>query len=234
MNQSLIPNIVNHPFVFIVDSSSSSDLYHGYSIGMALRDMLRAIRIRCYYVLAINTQAFYMAFQQRLPAAVHNIQSRPNINAIPFIHLCMHGSPNGIHLTDTSFIEWFNLRQLLQNHNNVKGFDPFVCMASCNGLNATNMATAFDKAFNFLIGNTGEVLQSDVTVAYASFYNSIIHKRMSIEDAVNAMRIASGDSNFYYAHGELVQNQKLSELQASMVQAQWNPEPSIDDDWDGM
>ncbi|MBF4227833.1 hypothetical protein PL85_16320 [Vibrio anguillarum] len=214
--------VVNQPMVFLVDSPSSVDLYEGYSIGMALRDALRAIRIPCFYTLATSTETFTNTFSQRLPTAIAEVQKTPNINAIPFVHLCMHGRPEGIALTDNSFIEWFSLRQMLLSHNNVKGFDPFVCMASCDGINAMNMNNAFDNAFHFLIGNSGKVLQSDVTVAYASFYNNVIYKNYTVEQAVQAMRVACGDNNFFYAHGETLKNQKFQQLQLSMAQTKVN------------
>lgn len=214
--------IVNQPMVFLVDSPSNVDLYDGYSIGMALRDALRAIRIPCFYTLATNAETFANTFSQRLPLAIAEVQKTPNVNAVPFVHLCMHGKSDGIGLTDGSFIDWLSLRRILLSHNYVKGFDPFVCMASCDGINATNMNNAFDNAFHFLIGNSGKVLQSDVTVAYASFYNNVIYKNYTVEQAVQAMRTACGDNNFFFAHGETLKNQKFQQLQASMAQTNVN------------
>ncbi|EMI4403383.1 hypothetical protein P3553_18615 [Vibrio parahaemolyticus] len=216
---------INYPFVFLVDSPSSADLLDGYSIGMALRDTLKAIKIPCHYTLATDQNAFNQAFSFRLPNAVNELNRQTGHNAVPFMHLCMHGAPQGIQLTDKTTINWFALRQLLLSHNQVKGFNPFVCMASCNGIHAQHMATAFDSAYSCLIGNTGEVFQSDVTVAYASFYNSMIHKRMSVDNAVLAMRTASGDHNFYHANGEMIKNQKFTEFQKTLVQPQVSPVP---------
>ena len=217
---------VKQPFVFLVDSPSHNDLYDGYSIGMALRDSLRAIRIPCIYTLATNKANLEVALKQRLPESINQFQPAANINAIPFIHLCMHGAHNGIALTDSTFLSWPDLRNLLLSHNHTKGFDPFVCMASCNGFNATNMANAFDSAFDVLIGNTGTVYQSDLTVAYMSFYNQLIYKMANLDQAVLAMRAASGDHNFYYALGQSVKNQRFAEMQHqtnpwSNTQPQW-------------
>ncbi|MFQ2132916.1 hypothetical protein ACK34S_10455 [Aeromonas hydrophila] len=208
-----LQQIIQRPFVYLVDSPSHQDLYNGYSIGMALRDTLRAIRIPCFYTLATNKSNFEHCLNIHLPEAIRQMQPFPNINANPFIHLCMHGETNGISLTDNTFFDWSSLRALLLSHNYAKGFDPFVCMASCNGVNATNMANAFDSAFDVLIGNTGQVLQSDVTVAYMSFYNHLFYKGANLEQGVMAMRAASGDQNFYYALGQLVKNQRLAETQ---------------------
>ncbi|HIF9499206.1 TPA: hypothetical protein ACX6SJ_003716 [Photobacterium damselae] len=215
--------VVNHPFVFLVDSPSSIDLFDGYSIGMALRDTLKAIKIPCYYTLATDPHTFNQAFSARLPQAIQELSLQTGLNAVPFIHLCMHGAPRGIQLTDKTSIDWLALRQLLLSHNQIKGFNPFVCMASCNGIHAQDMATAFDSAYSYLIGNTGAVYQSDVTVAYASFYNSVIHKRATVDNAVLSMRAASGDYNFYYASGEVIKNHKFTQFQNTLFQPQVNP-----------
>ncbi|MDE7527957.1 hypothetical protein [Aeromonas salmonicida] len=222
MNQTL-----HQPFVFLVDSPSHHDLFGGYSIGMALRDALRAIRIPCFYTLATSKSNFETTLLHRLPDAIHQMQPSPNINSIPFVHLCMHGADMGVGLTDHSFLPWIELRNLLLKHRIVKGHDPYICMASCNGFNATNMATAFDPAFSALIGNTGAVLQSDVTVAYLSFYNHLFFKMANLDQAVIAMRQASGDPNFYYIFGEQVKNQKFLTILSQSVSNPWpNPQPS--------
>lgn len=217
---------VDQPFVFLVDSPSHNDLYDGYSIGMALRDALRAIRIPCFYTLTTNKENFQSSLVYRLPEAIRQMEQNTNVNAVPFVHFCMHGANEGIGLTDNSFLTWQELRSLLLSHNSVKGHDPYICMASCNGFNGTNMANAFDTAFNALIGNTSAVFQSDVTVAYMSFYNHLFNKFASFDQAVGAMRAASGDHNFYYAYGEQVKNQRFSEMQSQFVSTAWpNPQP---------
>ncbi|TYL42074.1 hypothetical protein [Dickeya sp. ws52] len=223
-----LSQVVNRPFVFLVDSPNHNDLYDGYSIGMALRDALKAIRIPCVYTLATCKENFQAALNNRLLDAVCQMQHNASTNAIPFVHLCMHGSQPGVSLTDGSFFSWSELRNLLLSHNHVKGNDPYVCMASCNGFNATSMANAFDSAFNILIGNTGAVLQSDVTVAYMSFYNHLFYKAANFDQSVQAMRHASGDHNFYYAVGQQVKNQRFYEMQSQLPVNPWsNPQPSF-------
>lgn len=200
------------PFVYIVDSPSNQDLFNGYSIGMALRDALNAIKIPCVYTLATNKETFEQALQSKLQNAIYQYQTSPQINAYPFIHLCMHGANEGIALTDKSYLNWSELRRNLFFHNQVKGYDPMVCMASCNGIHGASMAHAYDSAFNVLIGNTAAVLQSDVTVAYLAFYNQVFNKRTTIEQAVTVMRNATGDHNFYYSVGQQIKDQKLKEI----------------------
>ena len=190
------------PFVYIVDSLSSKDLFEGYSIAMALRDSLNAIGIPSVYTLATNKETFEKAFQSRLKESVNHF------NAIPIVHLCMHGNVQGISLTDGTLIKWFDLKNLLIFPQELL----YLCMASCYGINAQSMANAYDSAFKFLVGNTDQVLPSDVTVAYLAFYNHIFHKKATIEQAVEAMRAASGDRNFDYKIGDEIRNVCISLL----------------------
>ncbi|WP_426994270.1 hypothetical protein [Methylomonas sp. CM2] len=214
--QPSVPTPQPSPFVYIVDSPSASDLIDGYSIGMALRDALRAIRIPHFYTLAVNGETFGSALRERLQNCVAQMQpfNFPT-DAIPLIHLCMHGANEGIALSDNTFISWPELRNLLASHNHIKGYDPFVCMASCNGIQASSMAHAYGSVFSFLIGNTGTVLQSDLTVAYLAFYNHLYWKRASVDQAVAAMKSASGDHNFYFSDGKQLQAQRFNELFSS-------------------
>ena len=200
------------PFVYIVDSPSNNDLYDGYSIGMALRDTLRAIRIPCIYKLSTDFNTFQASLSIGLKEAISVFQVQSNLSSYPFIHLCTHGFENGIVLTNNTFIDWQQLKKLLLTHKSITGFEPYICMASCNGYQAINMANAFDKSFSVLIGNTGIVLQSDLMVAYLSFYNHLFYKSATFEQAVRAMRSASGNQNFYYALGDAIRRQKLAEI----------------------
>lgn len=224
--------IIYRPFVFIVDSPSHDDLYNGaYSIGMALRDSLRAIKIPCFYTIATSNEHFSSALMNGLPSAISQMQDYyreavPKIESVPLVHLCMHGAPEGIGLTDKSFILWDSLRNLFVAHNQIKGYSPYICMASCNGFSGTNMATAFDRAFSILVGNNGTIYQSVLTVGYMSFYHHLINNNASFEQAVLAMRCASGDGNFFYTHGDHVRNHLFAELESKTFNNVWqNPQP---------
>ncbi len=201
------------PFVYIIDSPSPQDLFEGYTIGMALRDALRSIRIPHFYTLAVNREALNTAMSGKLQDCINQMQPYAlATDAVPLIHLCMHGANTEISLTDGSFITWQELRQLLISHNQIKGYDPFVCMASCNGIEASSMAHAYDSVFSYLIGNTGPVYQSDLTIAYLAFYNQIFVKNATVDLAVSKMKVATGDENFYYASGQVIKQQRFNEL----------------------
>ena len=207
------PHLPKQPFVYIVDSPSPSDLAAGYTIGMGLRDALRSIRIPHYYILAVGQNELKVGLDSWLEYYVNQMRAIfPHTDPVPIIHLCMHGANTGIGLTDGTFVQWDSLRQLLAPHKRIKGCDPFVCMASCNGIGATSMPHAFDGVFEWLIGNGGTVYQGDLTVAYLTFYNQLFWKGASVENAVHAMRNATGDYNFQYALGENLRSMHFQQL----------------------
>jgi hypothetical protein len=89
---------------------------------MALRDVLRSISVPHFYTLAINRETLGTAIGQKLQRCVNQIQPfAQTTDAVPLIHLYMHGANEGIGLTDGSFIGWPELRQLLESHNQIKG-----------------------------------------------------------------------------------------------------------------
>lgn len=200
------------PFVYIVDSPSNDDLIDGLTIGMALRAALQAIKIPVIYTLTSNQINFELSLTTKLDNCIKQFQATSYSNSYPFIHLCMHGNSGGVAFTDGNHYSWSNLKNILRAHNMMKGFDPFVCMASCNGLDGMRMVDKYNRVFRYLIGNSTIVLQSDLTVGYLSFYNHLFHKKRTIEDAVIAMKIASGDNNFYCIQGEQVRLQREIEL----------------------
>lgn len=209
----MYPNqLIMQPFVFIIDSPSHSELYDGYGAGMALQDSLRALRIHCTYTLTTNSQNFQSSLINRLSASIQQIESSSNIKAVPFIHLCMPSNQSGIFLTDGSFLDWAELRNILQALNYKNSSKPYLCMSSVNGFNATNIASEFDSVFSALIGNNSIVNQSEVIAAYISFYYQLFYKQVNLYQAVQIMRYASGNENFYYALGEDVKNHKFAEI----------------------
>jgi len=138
----------------------------------------------------------------------------------------MHGNVQGVSLTDRTLIKWSDLKNLLMFHQ-----EPlYLCMASCYGINAQSMSNAYDSAFKFLVGNTDQVLPSDVTVAYLAFYNHIFYKDATIEQAVEVMKSASGDRNFDYKIGDEIRNMCIS-LLLLQEYAQKNYTQSNDSSW---
>ena len=224
LNNFPTPVPVTRFYVHIVDSPSAVDMAEGYSIGMALRDALKAIRIPHTYTFAANVELFKHSLVGTLHKSLCRERCSLNDIVLPFIHLCMHGNDGGVSFTDNSFYSWYNLKQDMFQVKNIIGNDPFLCMASCNGIKGIDMVDSSNKVFDFIVGNQGAVCQSDLTVGYLTFYHSLFHKGMNVDGAVSAMKAASSNGDFYYAVGEVIRQNVFRQMQETSF-------PNVNNPW---
>jgi hypothetical protein len=177
-------------FVYIVESPSAPDLYHGRSEGDRVASTLRLDGIPCVTRTAINAEAFGAALTIGLP---ESMKQYPNYH--PVIHLSAHGSDRGIQLSSGDVVEWSQLRELLLPINESLGGALMLCMSACEGYSACQMAMEIDDKphpYFVMVGNYGKPTWSDTAVAYLAYYH-LLAKGHNIPDAVAAMSAASGD-----------------------------------------
>jgi len=119
---------------------SDEDLRHindlvvqrGKEIG--LRYTLKAIGVLLFYTLTVNKEALGATMKDKLQGCVNLMQALAmQTDAIPLILLSMHVANEGIALTNNTFIRLQELKTLFLSYNYIKGYDPFVCIASYNG-----------------------------------------------------------------------------------------------------
>src|SRR5574341_1196771 len=113
-------------FVYIVESPSAPDLYHGRSEGSLLADALRLDSIPCVSRTAINPEAFVAALRIGLPEAMKQFPGH-----YPILHLSAHGSTGGIQLSSRDIITWNRLRELLVPINESLRGGLLLCMSAC-------------------------------------------------------------------------------------------------------
>jgi hypothetical protein len=200
------------PFVYIIDSPSTNDLIEGYTIGMSLRDVLQAIKIPVIYTLAGDPDIFQWALTVKLQYCIDQFQMNKYSTTYPIIHLCMHGNPNGVILTNEWKYSWEQLTHPLGHYINITGFNPIVCMASCNGIEAKKMVNVSASVLYYFIANVDAILQADLITAYLTFYHLIFQKNYDIPAAVDVMKKSSADINFYSFQGEPIRQQMMQEL----------------------
>lgn len=180
-------------FVYIIESPSAPDLYHGRSEGSLVAQTIRLDLIPCVTRMAINNEAFVAALRIGLPEAMKQCPGR-----YPILHLSAHGGREGIQLSSGEIVTWADLRGLLIPINESLQGALLLCMSACEGYGACQMAMEVGEAphpYFAMIGNFGTPLWSDTAVSYLSFYH-LLAKGRTIPEAVEAMKIASGDSNW--------------------------------------
>jgi hypothetical protein len=180
-------------FVYIVESPSAPDLYHGISEGARVADTLTLDRIPCVTRTAINLDAFTAALTVGLPEAMKQFPGR-----YPILHVSAHGSTDGVQLSSGDVLPWYQLRELLLPINQSFKGALLLCMSACDGHSACQMAMNDGDAphpYFGMVGNFGRPTWSDTAVAYLAFYH-LLAKGRAIYEAVEAMRAASGNDDW--------------------------------------
>ncbi len=203
-------------FVFIIESPSPVDLYHGRSEADLLRRAIGLNLIRCASRIAINLESFVAAIR----VGLHEEMSA-NPGLVPILHISAHGFQEGIQLSSGEIIDWVALRGLLKPVNQALNGTLFVCMSTCEGYSGSRMAMVMedpDHPFYAMVGNGGKPTWSETAVAFASFYH-LIASGHYVPDAVAAMCVASGNQDFFVTTAEEAKQGYLAYVKEMEVDA---------------
>jgi hypothetical protein len=201
-----------HFFVYVIESPSPIDLYHKRTEGDLVAQALSLDGIPSATRTAINAEAFQAALTLGL---AEEMDARPGLP--PIVHLSAHGSSAGITLSSGDVVTWPALKALLVPLNRYLGGHLLVCMSSCEGYSACQMAMTIEDAdppYFAVIGNAGTPTWSDTAVAYSSFYH-LLAKGVDVPVAIEAMKYASGDPNWAGTTAEQARRGFLEYLTAS-------------------
>lgn len=183
-------------YVHIIESPAANDLLDGRSEGRMLSESLRLAGIPFFYSLAADKETLERSFRERLLEAMQKYQSHP------IFHLSMHGNTDGIALTDRTFVDWACLRDLIAPVTNAATHGMLLCMSTCYGASARRIVveTSTEVRLWALVGNRNEASWADAAIGYSAFYHRLF-KGAPIDEAVEAMKRASGNDDFELMHG---------------------------------
>lgn len=184
-------------WVNIIESLAQRDLSEGRSEGELLQAGLKLIGIPYKYSLVGTRREFLDALGR---VTVEGTEEFPRI---PWFHFSMHGSREGIVLTNSEFLSWKDLNWKLRMINRKMGNLVVVCMSSCFGLSGYKMLQESvvgdlkdTPPFGLLVGNVVAVPWSDAGIAYLTLYH-LLSKGVGFHEAVVGMRAASGNEGFF-------------------------------------
>jgi len=188
-----------HCVIYIIESPSAKDLYNSYCEGYLLTAGLRLIDMPYEYHVTADALTFISAIN-KLKSVIKN--------KVPFLHISAHGDKNGIQLTDKTFIEWNELKEVLIPINVAMDNYLCICISSCSGFHASKMAWNILGKLPFygLVGPTKEIPLADMAIAYIVFYHNFFIKNIPGFKALEAMQIASGNKNFKLILGQEARN----------------------------
>lgn len=180
-------------FVYIVESPSAPDIYHGRSEGYLVSNAVRLDGIPSVTRTAINAEAFGAALRLGLPEAM---KLHPDLT--PVLHLSAHGSTDGIQLSSGETLSWQDLKALLIPINTSLGNMLVLCMSACDGYSACRMAKQEGDGphpYFAMIGSYEKPTWADTAVAYSAFYH-LVSKGRTLPDALLGMKAASGSDSW--------------------------------------
>jgi hypothetical protein len=233
MNTPLPPEKRLKFFVYVIESPSPVDLYHRRGEGDVLRGAVNLNQIPCVLRLAVNSEAFGAAIRVGLSEAMGDHPDR-----LPILHISAHGFADGIQLSSGEIIEWAQLRELLLPINGALNGSLILCMSTCEGYSGSRMAmreAEGDEPFYAIVGNGSKPTWPETAVGFATFYH-LMACGYYIVEAVEAMRTASGNPNFFCTTAEesrrgyldYIQSINAAEAQSeleSQAEAQEEPGP---------
>ena len=202
-------------FVYIVESPSAPDIYHGRSEGGLVAQALALDGIPCVSRTAITSAALTAAFRIGLPEVMKQFPDR-----LPIVHLSAHGGKEGIQLSDGQVVAWSELRDLLVPINVSLDGTLILCMSACEGFYGGIMAMEEGDAphpYLALICHTGKPTWSDTAVSYLAFYHRL-SKGGKLGEALKGMRAASGDEDWTIESAEEFRNGYLEYIRQKKVE----------------
>lgn len=202
------------PFVYIIESPSDTDIYHKRTEADLLEKVCSLIGVPSSSRQVTSKATFKTAIQD-FKDRVLNGPLR-----MPILHISAHGNSEGIEITGGLFIPWSELKEILAPVNQAFGGILILCMSSCEGLAACQMAMSLeDKDLPFLamVGNSGQPTYPETAVAYSAFYLHLKKGRFA-PAAVQAMCAASGNDNFFLNTAEEARQGYLDFIQRNTTQ----------------
>lgn len=218
-----------HFFVHVVESPSSSDLLNNMVEGFVLYQALCTSRIDAGFLLAVNENSFWEAIGERLLSRI----AADKFQRWPVLHLSAHGDRNGIALTNGQRLTWDTLGKYFRDLNQLLGGRLIVAMSSCEGAWAIKAAFKSPVPFFAVVGPTCKIDLSDLAIGFSAFYH-ILSKKWNLQTSLDAMKVASGNENFYLKEGEKAKRdydawklQKEIRKILGEMQVQGLPEPPL-------
>lgn len=180
-------------FVYVIESPSAPDIYHGRGEGEVLIQLLKLSGTASALRRTINRDAFYTSLQVGLNDEIGKFAP-----ARPLLHISCHGSNEGIQLSSGDQVTWAELASLITPINKALGGQLVIAMSCCEGYSGIQMAMTTEDGplpFLALVGSTGKPTWADSAIAFSAFYH-LLNKNIHVRDAVQAMNTASGCNDF--------------------------------------
>ena len=194
--------------VYIIESPSKDDIEAGRNEGGALGKTLELATIKNKVFTISNVEEFKVVL---LEIALEVEEIKADLGAV-HLHFSMHGSEDGITLTDETLINWQEFHDIIKEFNdNIKYIElpgglkiapTYLTFSVCKGFSATKIKEFGEESpYTALIGPTESVEWADSLLAFSIFFHNVILKKTGTTTALKNMNEIVGLGNVFQADG---------------------------------
>lgn len=204
--QIAMSELVKMSRVFIIESPSFIDIIDNRKEGETLGRTLDLAKIKNEIFAVSDRRTLIIAFE-RISQRVEFIKGE--LGGI-HLHFSMHGSKEGIALSDNAFIEWEEFYSFIKAFNDSIGYikmpsglqiaPTYLAFSVCDGFEARRIKDFGEESpYTGLIGPTQPVEWSDSLLAFSIFYHNTILKKFGVKVAIENMNRIVGFDNIFQA-----------------------------------
>jgi hypothetical protein len=197
--------------IYIIESPAPEDLKKGRSECKLLSEAMRLVGVRSEIKSVSTREDLERALDPSLPIL------RDDDDVKPFLHISSHGNEKGVLLGSGEQVSWKDLRASLAPINaGLRGY-LVLCMSTCYGAQAVELAmTEGDLPVLLLVGIPEKVLWSQALIAFIVFYN-VLAKGGTAEEAVQAMNASTRSITFEWHNAQKVQQGYLNSTLRGLI-----------------
>lgn len=192
--------------VFIIESPSFIDIIENRKEGDALGKTLDLARIENETFSVSDIDTLKIAYQ-RIAEEVNRIKG--DLGGV-HLHFSMHGSVDGVALSDKTFLDWEVFYTFLKAFNDSIGYislpnglniaPTYLAFSVCHGFEARKIKEFGEESpYSGLIGPIQPIEWADSLIAFSIFYHNTIIKKRGVLTALRNMNELIGLENIFQA-----------------------------------
>ena len=188
--------------IYIIESPSFMDIFENRSEISALSDMLNLANIENQVYKVSDRETLELAFKS-IADDFNSLSKKIVVN----IHFSLHGSEDGIALSDNTIIEWEEFSKIIKELNEAIGYirlgDKRISFLAlnfsvCNGFSARKIEEySSDQLFYSLIGPTQTVSWADSLIGFAVYYHNLLKKNVIVKKAIENVNLILNENDLF-------------------------------------
>lgn len=177
--------------IFILQSLPSDERQTGAEIELKIKYL-------SYRGKPISAELIDIHSSEELFQTLDKVKELIPSGVLPFIHFEIHGSKNGLNLSNDEIVEWSKLKDTFLDLNKKTKNNLFISLATCYGGHLLKIYKPWEPCpFYGYIGPTEEVKNRDLEASFSAFFEILITEN-DFAKAIEGLQLTvEGNSSKY-------------------------------------